>query len=186
MELTLDLSALNIIADILWASSINLAADAERRTEDLLNRTLQLLCQRLEPHRACNLNNLIESDGLAVLDVLLLLPVARGLLEGLDDEGRGGWDNGDSCLTVLDRKSDGDTESFLLRQTLLAPTLLPFLKFVGAAYPVASCLCDIFSDLLWGETKRTDLGSERRRCADLTTGCPEVAMRVLAVFVLWD
>mgnify|MGYP001563476282 FL=1 len=106
MALTLDLSALNIITDILWTSSINLAAYAERRSEDLLDGTLQRLGHRLEPHRACDLNNLIESDGLAVLDVLLLLPVARGLLEGLDDEGRGGWDNRDRCLTVLDRKSE--------------------------------------------------------------------------------
>lgn len=186
MVLTLDLSALNIITDILWTSSINLAANAECRSEDLLDRTGERLCQRLEPHRACDLNDLIESDGLAVLDVLLLLPVARGLLEGLDDEGRGGWDNGNRCLTVLDRKSDGDTESFLLRQTQLASMLLLFVGFVGRAYPVASCLCDIFSDLLGGKTKRTDLRSERRRCADLTTGCPKVAMRVLVVFVLWD
>lgn len=121
MEHTLDLSALNIIADILWASSINLAANAERCAENLLDRSLQRLCHRLEPHRAGDLNDLIESDGLAVLDVLLLLPVARGLLKGLDDEGRGGWDNRDRCLTVLDRKSNGDTESFLLRQTQLAP-----------------------------------------------------------------
>jgi hypothetical protein len=99
-----------------------------------------------------------------VLDVLLLLPVARGLLEGLDDEGRGGWDNRDRGLTVLDGKTDGDTESF----------------------PVASCLCDIFSDLLGGKTERTNLRSERRRCADLTTGCPKVAMRALAEFVVWD
>jgi hypothetical protein len=50
-----------------------------------------------------------------VLDVLLLLPVARWLLEGLDDQGRGGWDNRYCCLTVLDGESYGDAESFLLR-----------------------------------------------------------------------
>jgi hypothetical protein len=55
-----------------------------------------------------------------VLDVLLLLPVARRLLKGLDDEGRSGWDNRDCCLTVLDGESDGDAESFLMRHMQLA------------------------------------------------------------------
>jgi hypothetical protein len=48
-----------------------------------------------------------------VLDVLLLLSVPRGFLEGFDDEGRGGRDDGDSGLTVLDRKLNGNSEAFL-------------------------------------------------------------------------
>lgn len=48
-----------------------------------------------------------------MLDVLLLLAVTRRLLESLDDEGRGGGNDGDSGLTVLNRKLDGDTETFL-------------------------------------------------------------------------
>lgn len=59
---TLDLSTLNIIADILWTSSINLAADAECSTENLFNTTLQLLRKRLESHRAGNLDNLVQGD----------------------------------------------------------------------------------------------------------------------------
>lgn len=47
-------------------------------------------------------------------------------LEGLDDQGGGGGNDGNLCLTVLDRKLDGHT------QTL----------------PCTSRLCDIFSDLL--------------------------------------
>jgi hypothetical protein len=46
-----------------------------------------------------------------MLDVLLLLAVARGLLEGLDDERGGGRDDGDSGLTVLDGELDGDAEA---------------------------------------------------------------------------
>ena len=38
-------------------------------------------------HLAGDLNDLVERNGLGVLDVLLLLAVARRLLEGLDDEG---------------------------------------------------------------------------------------------------
>jgi hypothetical protein len=51
-----------------------------------------------------------------VLDVLLLLSVAGWLLEGLDDEGRGGWDDRDGGLTVLDGELDSDTETFLQNQ----------------------------------------------------------------------
>lgn len=48
-----------------------------------------------------------------MLDVLLLLTVTGRLLQGLDDERGGGGDDRDGSLTILDRKSDGDTETFL-------------------------------------------------------------------------
>ena len=48
-----------------------------------------------------------------MLDVLLLLSVAGGFLQGLDDERRGRGDDGNRGLTVLDGELDGDTESFL-------------------------------------------------------------------------
>jgi len=113
---TLNLSALNIVADILWTSSINLAANAIARSEHLLHGTLQLLGKRFESHCPGDLNNLIKRNRLAVLDVLLLLSVARWLLERLDDEGRGGWYNRDCSLTVLDGELHGNTKSFLQHQ----------------------------------------------------------------------
>lgn len=48
-----------------------------------------------------------------MLDVLLLLAVTGRLLEGTDDKGRGGRNNRDRGLTVLDGELDGDTETFL-------------------------------------------------------------------------
>ena len=51
-----------------------------------------------------------------MLDVLLLLPVPRRLLEGFDDEGGCGWYDRDGSLTVLDGELHGDTETFLKRQ----------------------------------------------------------------------
>jgi hypothetical protein len=42
-------------------------------------------------------------------------------------------------------------------------------------YPVASGLGNVFSDLLGGETQRTDLGSKSRGGTDLTTSGAEVA-----------
>lgn len=46
-----------------------------------------------------------------MLDVLLLLPVSRWLLEGLDNERRGGGNNRDGGLTVLDGQLDGDAKT---------------------------------------------------------------------------
>lgn len=98
-----------------------------------------------------------------MLDVLLLLAVTRWLLKSLDDEGRCGWNNGDGGLTVLDGKTDGNAESL----------------------PVTSCLGDIFSDLLWGETERTNLWSKCGRSTDLTSGGAEVDDLDLVWVDLW-
>lgn len=122
---TLNLARLNVVGDVLGAAAINLAASAERSTEDLLDGALQVLGHRLEAHGAGDLNDLIEGNALGVLDVLLLLAVTRGLLEGLDDERRGRGNNGDGGLTVLDGQLDRDAETL----------------------PVASSLGDIFTDL---------------------------------------
>jgi len=86
-RLTLDLTRANVVTDSLGASSINLATSAKSSSEDLLDTALERLGQRLVLHLAGDLNDLVERNGLGVLDVLLLLTVARRLLEGLDDEG---------------------------------------------------------------------------------------------------
>lgn len=49
-----------------------------------------------------NVVDLVKGDVTGVLDVLLLLPVPRGLLEGLDDKGRSGGNNGDGGLPIVD------------------------------------------------------------------------------------
>lgn len=84
---TLDFSTLNIITDILGTSSINLAANTERSSENLLNRAFQLFCKGLESHCARDLDDLIKRNRLAVLDVLLLLSIAGRLLQGFNDKG---------------------------------------------------------------------------------------------------
>ena len=86
--------------------------------------------------------DLIKRDALGVLDVLLLLAVTGRLLEGLDDEGRGGGNDGDGGLTVLDGQLDSDpllmsldrAQSHRWNQTY-------------QTLPVAGSLGDIFSDL---------------------------------------
>jgi len=112
-SLTLNLASLDIVGDGLWAATIDLATGREGSSENLQNGTLKVLGHRLVSHLAGDLNDLIERDRLGVLDVLLLLAVTWWLLEGLDDERRSRWDNGDGGLTVLDGETDGDTETFL-------------------------------------------------------------------------
>jgi hypothetical protein len=112
-ELTVNLARLDVVADVLRAAAIDLAADGESSTEDLKDGTLELLGERARAHLTGNLNNLVEGDGLGVLDVLLLLAVTRRLLESLDDKGRGGGHNRNLSLTVLDGETDGNTETLL-------------------------------------------------------------------------
>lgn len=151
-KLTVNLASLDVVRDILGAAAIDLAADGESSTEDLENNTLESLGHGAVLHLAGDLNNVIEGDGLGVLDVLLLLAVTRRLLEGLDDQGRGGGNNRDRGLTVLDGELDSHTETL----------------------PVTSVLGNVFTDLLGRQTKGTDLGGERGLGADLTTSHTQV------------
>ena len=167
----LDVASLDGIGDVLGALAVNLAAGGESGTEDLLNGTLQVLGHGLEAHGAGNVDDLIKGNALGVLDVLLLLPVTRGLLKSLDDERRGGGNDRDGGLTVLDGQLDGDAETL----------------------PVTSGLGDIFTDLcresamssdsdflilgkrtLGRETKGTDLGGKRGGGTDFTTSGAQV------------
>lgn len=112
-ELTINLASIDLILDNLGALSIDLAADREGGTQDLLDGAGQGLGERLEPHGPGNVDDLLKRDRLAVLDVLLLLSVTWGLLQGTDDEGGGCGDDGDGGLTVLDGELDRDTEALL-------------------------------------------------------------------------
>ena len=170
-ELTLNLAGLDVVGDALGGAAVDLATGGESSADNLKDGTLERLGHGLVAHGAADLDDLVERDGLGVLDVLLLFAVTRGLLEGLDDQGRGGGHDRDGGLTVLDGQADGDAETL----------------------PVASGLGDIFTDLcresalflisrfsicagrtLGRETERTDLGGERGGGTDFTTGRTEV------------
>ena len=123
----LKLPTIDRVNNIMRGLTIDRAPNRLRRAQDLLHSPTQLLRQRFRAHSSSDLNDLIEGDVSRMLDVLLLLPVARGLLESSDDERGCGGDDGDCRLTVLDRELDGYSETF----------------------PGARGLCDIFSDFLW-------------------------------------
>jgi len=107
-------------------AAIDGAADTLGGSKNLLGGTGQGLGERLWSHLTGNVDDLVKSDVARVFDVLLLLPVARRLLESLDDKGGGSGNNVDFGLSVLDRKLDGHS------QTL----------------PGTGSLGDIFTDLL--------------------------------------
>lgn len=46
-------------------------------------------------------------------------------------------------------------------------------------YPVTSVLGDIFTDLLGGQTERTDLGSQSGLGSDLTTSHTQVTLKIV-------
>lgn len=110
---TVNLASLDVVRDVLGAAAVNTATDRESGTEDLKDGTTELLGQRTVAHDAGDLDDVVERDRLGVLDVLLLLTVTRGLLEGLDDQRGSGGHNGDGGLTVLDGETDGHTETLL-------------------------------------------------------------------------
>lgn len=111
--LTVNLARCDRILDRLWALAIDLATHAERRAQNLLHDTLEGLGEALEAHGPCNLDDLVQRDGLAVLDVLLLLAITRRLLQGTNDQRRGSGDDRDGGLTVLDGELAGDAEALL-------------------------------------------------------------------------
>ncbi len=80
--------------------------------------------------------------------LLLLVGRGRGLLEGLDQQRGSAGNNLDLGLSVLDDELDSDLHA------------LPFLGRLG----------NVVTDLLGGQTERTDLGGERGNTSGLTTG----------------
>lgn len=113
MQLTVNLASTDGVADSPGALAVNLAANGESGTKDLLHDSLQGLGERLEAHGPGNIDDLVQGHALVVLDVLLLLAVARGLLQRADDEGRSTGHDGDGGLTVLDGESDRNTKTLL-------------------------------------------------------------------------
>jgi hypothetical protein len=59
--------------------SVDSASDRLAGPEDLLDGAGQVLGEGLVTHSACNVDDLVEADVPAVLDVLLLLAITRGL-----------------------------------------------------------------------------------------------------------
>ena len=110
----------------------------KEQNTDLLHGAGELLGHAPGPHHPGGGDDVVHRDVTGVLDVLHLLPVPRGLLESLDDEGGGRGNHAARGLPVLNLELDSDLES------------LPFLGGLG----------DVVSDLLGRQAEGTDLGGQ--------------------------
>lgn len=59
-------------------------------------------------------------------------------------------------------------------------TVTSYTRSGRRAYPVTSVLGDIFTDLLGGQTERTNLGGQSRLGTDLTTSHSQVASKIVS------
>jgi len=142
-----DLSLVDLIDDVVRSLAVDGAADGLRRAEDLLDGALELPRHGTLPHDAGDVDDLVEGNVAAVLDVLDLLAVTWGLLEGADEKSGGAGNHAHGRLTILDRQFDRDAETF----------------------PILSGFRNVVTDLFRGKTERSNLGSERGGGANFTT-----------------
>mmetsp|Transcript_16117 Transcript_16117/g.44917 ORF Transcript_16117/g.44917 Transcript_16117/m.44917 type:complete len:225 (-) Transcript_16117:80-754(-) len=149
----LALAVINLADDVLGALAVHPAADRDGRSQDLLDGAGELLGARPGAHDAGNLNDVVKADVPGVLNVLLLLPVPRRLLKCLNDQSGCRGDDGGRRLPVLHCELHSHTQP------------LPFLS---------GGLGNILSDLLGGQTQRTDLWGQRGGSADLATSGADI------------
>ena len=107
----------------------------EKAVPSISKTALELAGHRSRSHGSSDLDDLIQRDVAVVLDVLLLLAVADGLVEGLDDEGRRGGNHFYRRLAVDDRQLNSDVH----------------------ALPVHGRLLDVLADLLRAQAEGADL-----------------------------
>ena len=110
-RLTVNLTSQDVVRDVLGTSALNLATNAVRRTQDLPYCSRQVLGERLVAHRPADLDNLLQRDGLGVLDVLLLLAVAWGLCIAYENVTSAVFDTSDVPLSarMTNEEAEGTT-----------------------------------------------------------------------------
>lgn len=142
----------DVVNDVMGRTSIDGASNTVRCSEHFLYGAFQLASHRTGTHHFGNAEHVVECNVAVVFDVLHLLSVAWRLLQGLDNERSGRWNNWNCRLTILDGEADCDFQ----------------------ALPVTGCLGDIVTNLLWWETEWTDLWRKWWGCTDFTADAAEV------------
>ncbi|KAH3661201.1 hypothetical protein OGAPHI_006608 [Ogataea philodendri] len=130
----------------------NSASNRLSSTKDLLGNRSEVLTERLFSHGSGNLPDLFKLNVTGVLHVLLLLSVSRWLLQSSDHQRGGRWHNRGLSLSVLDSQLHSNLDTLEL----------------------GSGLGNIFTNLLWGKTKRTDLWGKSGRGSHFTTNGSQV------------
>jgi hypothetical protein len=148
----LSLSISDLVDEVVWVLAVNGATDTVASAQELSADAGEVLGHRSLSHGSGGSQNIVPGDVTVVLDVLDLLSVTWWLLEGLDDQGRGAWHNGDLSLSVLDGQFDSNFQAF----------------------PLLGVLADVVTDLLWGETEWADLWRQGGGWGDLTSDGSEL------------
>lgn len=134
----LNFAAVDVIDDIVGMAAIDGASHRLSGSQDLLDGSGELPGDGARPHDAGDAHDLIEGHAAAVLNVLDLLPVARRLLQGFDDQSRRRGNHLDRCLPVLDGQLHSDPQ----------------------ALPVTGGLGDVVTHFLGRQTQRSDFGGQ--------------------------
>ena len=142
-----DFARVDLLLHVAGVLAIDGAADGHAGAEDLLHGSLERGGVGLGAHLGSDFKDLVELDLAVVDDVLGLLAVTWGFLEGLKHEGGGSGQHRDEALSVLDHDLNVNLDSF----------------------PGESSLLDVFTDLLGRETDGTALGGECSSCGDFAT-----------------
>jgi len=145
-----DFPSIDLLNDGVGVALVDGASNRLGCAEDFLDGARELLGHTAFTHGAGDRDDVVQGQVTAVLDVLDLLAVTWGLLEGLDDEGGSAGNDLDTSLTVLDDQLDGDLQ----------------------ALPARGGLGDVVTDLLGRQTKGTDLGGKGRSCWHFTSHSP--------------
>merc|ERR1719361_1988286 len=161
---TIDLPVIDLINHVVRIHSVHGAPHGLGGPQDLLHHSGELLGHGPGPHDPGRVDDVVQADVTAVLDVLHLLPVPGRLLQRLDDEGGGGGDHGDCGLPVLDLELHGDLE----------------------ALPLGRVLGDVVTNLLGRQTEGADLGGEGGGGANFTADSSEVDVFHLGGVELWS
>merc|ERR1712038_210075 len=84
---TVDLAIIDLVDDVVRVLAVDGAADRLGRSQDLLHHPRELPGHRPRPHHPGGVDDVIQADVAAVLDVLDLLPVPGRFFQGFYHEG---------------------------------------------------------------------------------------------------
>ena len=160
---------IDLVNDIVRSLTINSAAHRLGSPEDLLHDPAELPGHGPGPHHAGGLVDVVDGDVAAVLDVLHLLSVPGGLLQGLDDQGGSGGNYGDCGLEL---------RAELLFLSLSPSSHLSVLNLQLDSnlqtLPLSGVLGNVVTDLLGRQTQGTDLRGQGGCGSNLATHGSEV------------
>merc|ERR1712080_542570 len=88
--MTINFPVVDLVDDVVGVHAVHGAPHTRSSPQDLLHHSREVLGHGPGPHDAGRVDDVVQGDVAAVLDVLHLLPVPGRLLQRLDDEGGGG------------------------------------------------------------------------------------------------